>query len=204
MKKSKDSHSANDSTADEFVEGEQPCPESGGESADGNDDDSPLAQLEADLQSERDQKLRLAADMENLRKRMQREREELQRYATLSLLEDLLGPLDNFQIGLKAADQHPEAKAVADGFRMAYQQLRQALEQHGLTAISPGGEVFDPNLHECVAHQANAEVAEDHVISVLRTGYSFRDRLIRPASVIVSSGPGGEPSSDDANDRGAS
>lgn len=204
MKRNKDSHSTGDSTAEDSVDDEIPFPESAAESGDAHETGTPLARLEADLQTERDQKLRLAADLENLRKRMQRERDELQRYATLSLVEDLLPPLDNFQIGLQAADNHPEAKAVADGFRMASQQLRQVLEKHGLSAISPDGELFDPNLHECVAHQANAEVEEDHVISVLRTGYRFRDRLIRPASVIVSSGPAEEPSSDDGNDRGVS
>lgn len=158
-----------------------------------------IARLEEELQQERGQKLRLAADIDNLRKRMQREREEYQRFATLGLMEDLLTAVDNFQIGLTAADQHPEAKAVADGFRMAYQQLRQILEQHGLKEIYPAGEVFDPNLHDCVAHQANDDVPADHVIAVVRSGYSLRDRMIRPAAVIVSSGPASS-----ATDQGAS
>ncbi len=151
-----------------------------------------ISRLEGEVQAERDQKLRLFADFENLRKRMQREKDELRQYATLAFVEDLLPALDNFQIGLQAADQHPEAKAVADGFRMASQQLRQILEQHGLSAVYPEGELFDPNFHECVAHQAHPKVKEDHVISVLRTGYCFHERLIRPASVIVSSGPAKE------------
>lgn len=140
--------------------------------------------------------LRAAADFENFRKRSLREKDELRKYAISSLIEELLPALDNLELGLVAADNHPEAKAVSDGFRIVAQQLMSILENNGLECIDPEGEDFDPNFHESVGFQPS-EVVEDHkVLQVVRKGYSLNGRIIRAANVIVSSGPPQEEGGD--------
>jgi molecular chaperone GrpE len=143
--------------------------------------------------------LRAVADLENFRKRIGREKQEIIRSAAAGVIEEMLPVLDNMKIGLEAADQHPEAGEVTKGFRMVYEQMKQALAQQGLEEILPDGEAFDPNLHDCIAHQPSGDVAEDHVMTTIRPGFRLNDRLIRAASVIVSSGPapagGGEAQS---------
>lgn len=133
--------------------------------------------------------LRSMADMENFRKRMARDKQEIIRSAAASVIESLLPVLDNMKLGLQAADNHPEAKDVTIGFKMVDDQLKSALKDQGLDELIPDGEDFDPNLHECIAHQPSDEIAEDTVIQTVRAGYRLNERLIRAANVIVSSGP---------------
>lgn len=133
--------------------------------------------------------LRAVADMENLRKRTLREKEELRLFAATNLVEDLIPILDNLGLGLAAARQQADAKSVAEGVAMVLEQFKGVLGRHGLKEVNPAGQAFDPNHHECIAHQPSAEVAAESVMQVVRPGYSLNGRLIRPASVIVSSGP---------------
>ena len=140
--------------------------------------------------------LRAAADFENFRKRSLREKEELRKYAISSLIEDLLPALDNLEIGLTAADNHPEAKAVSDGFRMVAQQITGILQNNGLECLNPEGEDFDPNFHESVGFQPSDEVEDHKVIQVVRKGYSLNGRILRAANVIVSSGPASKEEGD--------
>ncbi|MDA9764518.1 MAG: nucleotide exchange factor GrpE [Opitutales bacterium] len=136
--------------------------------------------------------LRAAADFENFRKRSLREKEELRKYAVSGLIEDLLPALDNLELGLAAADNHQEAKAVSDGFRMVAQQITSILQNNGVECLNPEGEEFDPNFHESVGFQPSDEVEDQKVIQVLRKGYSLNGRILRAANVIVSSGPASE------------
>lgn len=138
--------------------------------------------------------LRAVADLENYRKRIAREKQDIIRNAAANVVESLLPVLDNMKLGLQAAENHPEAKDVTYGFKMVDDQLKKSLSDQGLQELLPNGEIFDPNLHECIAHQPSDEVAEDHVIQTVRAGYRLNDRLIRAASVIVSSGPANEES----------
>jgi molecular chaperone GrpE len=152
-----------------------------------------LAQLEA-AQAEaakfKDQYVRSLADLDNFRRRAARDKEDTRRTAAASLLEDLLPAIDNMRLGLQSALQaHPEAKAVIDGIKLVSDQLRSVLGQHGLKEIDPAGQPFDPKFHESVAQQPSDQVAEGHVLQVLRPGYLLNDRLLRAASVVVSSGP---------------
>ena len=133
--------------------------------------------------------LRSVADMENFRKRIAREKQDIIRSAAANVIESLLPVLDNMKLGLQAAEQHPEAKDVTFGFKMVDDQLKKSLSEQGLEELIPDGESFDPNLHECIAHQASDDVEEDHVIQTVRAGYRLNERLIRAANVIVSSGP---------------
>jgi molecular chaperone GrpE len=142
-----------------------------------------------------DRYLRAMADLENFRRRTVREKEELRLYSASRLLEDLLPALDNLGLGIAAARKPgADLKAVADGVELVQQQLKAALAAHGLKEINPLGLPFDPHQHEALSHEASADVKPEHVTSVVRTGYTLNGRLVRPASVIVSSGKTvGEP-----------
>jgi molecular chaperone GrpE len=149
----------------------------------------PLAALKKEAAENHDRYLRAVADLENFRRRTVREKEELRLYASSRLLEDLLPALDNLGLGLAAARQ-PKAdlKALANGVELVQQQLKAALAAHGLKEINPVGQPFDPHQHEAISHQASADVKAEGVLSVVRTGYTLNGRLLRPASVVVSSG----------------
>jgi molecular chaperone GrpE len=139
--------------------------------------------------------LRAVADLENYRKRIAREKQDIIRNAAANVVESLLPVLDNMKLGLQAAENHPEAKDVTFGFKMVDDQLKKSLSEQGLQELIPDGDRFDPNLHECIAHQPSGEVAEDHIIQTVRAGYRLNERLIRAANVIVSSGPAKEDKS---------
>ena len=133
--------------------------------------------------------LRAVADLENYRKRTVREKEELRQYAATRVLEDLLPVLDNLALGLAAAKQPgAEMKGLIGGVEMVMTQLKAALANHGLVEINPIGQSFDPHRHQAISHQPSADVPAEHVLTVVRTGYALNGRLLRPASVIVSSG----------------
>ncbi len=150
---------------------------------------TPLEKAEAEAAEMKSRWLLSVADMENYRKRIGREKQDIIRSAGASVVESLLPVLDNMKLGLQAAENHPEAKDVTLGFKMVDDQLKRALSEQGLEELIPDGEAFDPNFHECISHQSSSEVEEDKVIQTVRAGYRLNDRLIRAASVIVSSGP---------------
>lgn len=150
----------------------------------------PLVALQAEVNKYRDQSLRAAADLENFRKRMIREKEEAVRYANVSLLEKLIPVVDNFELGLDVAKTTPDASAtsIAQGLSMVQRQLVDFIKDHGVIAVDAVGQPFDPKLHEAIGHEPNAQVPEGNVISQVRRGYRLAERLIRPASVVVSKG----------------
>lgn len=150
---------------------------------------SPGNALEADLEKFRDLAMRTAADFDNYRKRATREKEEAIRYANTSLLEDLLPILDNFDLGMEAARSAPGADAILEGLGMVGRQFRDFLSASGVQQVATDGAEFDPNLMEAVGHEPDDKVPEGCVIRQTRRGYKLRDRLLRPASVVVSKGP---------------
>ena len=133
--------------------------------------------------------LRSNADQQNQQRRHQREREELRKFATAGLLEDLLPALDSLALGLESAATQTDGRAVAEGFRMAVGQLRGILAGQGLVEVNPVGQPFDPARHEAVGSEASADVAEGTVLRVARSGWLLHDRVLRPAAVFVSAGP---------------
>jgi|UniRef100_UPI00404BA3D2 molecular chaperone GrpE len=148
-----------------------------------------LAAAKADIAAHYDRFVRAVADHENFRKRTAREKDELRQYATSRVLEDLLPVLDNLGLGLAAANQpNADLKNLIEGVGMVQTQLKATLEQNGLKEVNPAGQAFDAHQHEALSQQPSAEVPEGNVITVVRTGYSLNGRLLRPASVIVSSG----------------
>lgn len=137
-----------------------------------------------------DRYLRAVADLENFRRRTVREKDELRQFAASGVLEDLLPVVDNLNLAVVAASQpNADLKNLTGGVEMVLTQLKTALASHGLKEISPAGQAFDANLHESISAQTSAEIPEGNVLSVVRPGFSLNGRLLRPASVVVSSGP---------------
>ena len=134
-----------------------------------------------------DKYVRLNADFDNFKKRAARERQEAIRYANEGLLERLIPIIDNFEMALQAANnaQTGSADALKQGVNMIATQLKSALNEAGLEEIDANGQPFNPNFHEAVSQQESKDVPEGHVLQQLRKGYKLRDRLIRPATVIV-------------------
>jgi molecular chaperone GrpE len=145
--------------------------------------------LQADLDRFRDLALRSQADFENYKKRSAREKEEAIKYANGSLLEKLIAIVDNFELGLEAARAEGEKSPVFSGMSMVLKQLMDFLADSGLQPIDATGQKFDPNLHEAIAHEPNDKFPEGVVVRQTRRGYKMKDRLLRPSSVVVSSGP---------------
>ncbi len=149
-----------------------------------------LEKARQDAAASREAHLRAVADLENFRRRTARERDDLRAYAAASVVEELMPVLDNLGFALAAAKApNAELKSLADGVEMVANQFKSALGNHGLKEVNPAGEAFDPNLHEALSQQPSDEVAEGHVLQVIRVGYTLNGRLLRPASVIVSGGP---------------
>ncbi len=144
--------------------------------------------LAAEVEKYRDAALRSRAELDNYRKRVVREKEEAIRYANGALLEDLLPVLDNFELGLGAAKNATDASGIIMGLEMVRKQMEDFLRSHGVDTIDATGTPFDPNIHDAVAQEASAEVPEGTVIRQMRKGFKLKDRLIRPASVVVSKG----------------
>jgi len=138
-----------------------------------------------------DRLLRTTADLENFKKRAARERQEAIRFANISLLEKLVPALDNFDMALAAANnsEGTSVESLKTGIAMIYNQLKNALAEAGLEEIDAAQQAFDPNLHEAVSQEESAEIPEGHVLRQLRKGYKFRERLIRPAGVVVARKP---------------
>jgi molecular chaperone GrpE len=147
-----------------------------------------LEELQTDLDRFRDLALRSQADFENYKKRAAREKEEAIKYANSSLLERLLAIVDNFELGLAAAKGEGEESPVYSGMMLVLKQLNDFLAENGLEPIEAEEKKFDPNLHEAIAHQPS-DFPEGTVIRQTRRGYRFKDRLLRPSHVVVSSGP---------------
>lgn len=151
-------------------------------------EDSLVAQMQGDLQRFRDLALRSQADFENFRKRAAREKEDAVKFANTAFLERLIPIFDNFELGLNAARAGAENSPILMGMDMVAKQLNDFLLGSGVEPVNGEGQTFDPNLHEAVAQEESATVAEGSVVRQLRRGYKLRERLLRPATVVVSKG----------------
>lgn len=129
------------------------------------------------------QLLRLRADFENFRRRMNKEREEFLHFAGEALVAALLPVLDDFELALKSPGE--QVSDFLAGVEMIYRRLSEILTREGLELITAEGEEFDPNCHEAVAFDASGEKPPNHVVEEFRRGYAFRGKVIRPALVKV-------------------
>ena len=134
--------------------------------------------------------LRTTADFDNFRKRAARERQEAVKFANESLLQKLIPVLDSFDMASAAASANEgAAQSLQTGVNMILSQLRSAVTEAGLEEIDAAGKTFDPNFHEAVSQQETDAVPEGQVVQQLRRGYKLRERLLRPATVIVAKMP---------------
>jgi molecular chaperone GrpE len=142
-----------------------------------------------------DRLLRTAADLENFKKRAARERIEAAQAAAAALIQKILPVLDHFEMAQTAAQtaQDDKLASLQSGVAMIQQQLKNTLAESGLEEIDASGKPFDPTWHEAIAQQETADVPEGHVVQQLRKGYKLRDRLLRPATVIVAKKPAANP-----------
>ncbi len=131
------------------------------------------------------QYIRLAADFDNYRKRVDAEREELLRYGTENALTKLLEVLDNFERGNKALESVNECDKIKESFDVIYRQTRETLQKLGLEEIETEGKEFDPNFHEAVMQTPTQDYPEHTIISELQKGYKYKDKVLRPALVNV-------------------
>lgn len=150
----------------------------------------PLAALQAEAERWKDLAYRSQAELDNFRKRAAREAQEARAYANADLLRTLLPVLDNFDMGLEAARAESEKSMIFMGMSMVRRQIDEFFREQGVQEIESLGKTFDPNLHEAVAQEPSDEVAEGTIIRVTRRGFRLKERLLRAASVVVSSGPG--------------
>jgi molecular chaperone GrpE len=135
--------------------------------------------------------LRTVADFDNFKKRAARERQDAVKFANESLIEKLLPVLDNFEMALAAAQASQEnVQSLQSGVAMILQQFKSVLADAGVEEIDAAGKPFDPNLHEAVSQQETTEVPEGVVVQQARKGYKLRERLLRPATVVVAKKPG--------------
>jgi molecular chaperone GrpE len=144
-----------------------------------------------------DRLLRIAADFENFKKRAARERQEAAQAATAALVNKLLPVLDHFEMAQAAAQNAPAPQAgmaaLHNGISMVQQQLKGILAETGLEEVDASGRPFDPAWHEAVSQLEAAGVPEGQVLQQIRKGYKLRDRLLRPATVIVAKKPAAPP-----------
>jgi len=145
-----------------------------------------LAMAKAKAEEHYDHLLRLQADFDNYRKRSQKEKTELIKYASERIVEDLLPVLDNFERAASAAKVNPDFAAFSKGVDMIFRQLQTALYKEGLKAMEAIGQPFDPNLHEAVLRVASEEHPENTVVEELQKGYYLKEKVLRPCMVKVS------------------
>jgi len=151
--------------------------------------DAALADLRRELHDKQDRLLRALAEMDNMRRRGQREREDYVRYANESLLRDLVPVLDNFDRALAAARATGEAPKVVDGVELIQRELIRVLERHGVSRYSALGQPFDPTRHEATASVVSADQPANTVVGEIAPGYLLNGRVVRPAQVAVTVAP---------------
>jgi molecular chaperone GrpE len=148
-----------------------------------------IGRLETDLREANERVLRAQAELENFRKRSQRELADERRYAVVPLVRDLLPVVDNLERAIEAAKGAEGGQVLLDGVKLVATQLDSVLKQHQCVRIEAVGEPFDPNQHEAIAQEPSNEHPAGTVTRAVQSGYKLYDRVIRPAQVFVSTGP---------------
>jgi molecular chaperone GrpE len=148
-----------------------------------------LQQMQAERDALQDQLLRTVADMQNLRKRMQQESQQIRLFATEDLVRELLPVLDNFERTIAAGEQGASVATLLEGVRAVDRQLRNALERRNIKRIEAHGQAFDPDLHEAIATDESEDHPEGTVTLEIEPGYKMAERVIRPARVRVARKP---------------
>ena len=145
--------------------------------------------LKRQLDEKQDRLLRALAEVDNVKRRTQRERDDYVRYANESLVRELVPVLDNFDRALEAARATREAAKVMEGITLIQRELLRVLERVGVTRYSALGERFDPNRHEATGRAVSGDQPPDTIVAELAPGYMLNGRLVRPAQVVVAAAP---------------
>ena len=163
----------------------------------------PLQQAQKLATEWKDRAMRTQAEMENYRKRSAREKSEAIRYANGNLMSELLPILDNFEMGLQAANQEDANSIIVQGMNMVFKQMQDFFENNNVKEVDAAGRPFDPNQHDAISQDHNDDVPEGTIIKVIRRGYRLHDRLLRAANVVVSKGPATNEGAGSAEDESA-
>ncbi len=155
------------------------------------DPQSEIERLNQELAEAQNRFLRSQADLDNFRKRSRREMDDERKYAFMPLVKDLCPFVDNLERALEAAQKNPNPSTILEGIKMVAQQLEEVLARHACTRIDALDQPFDPNMHQAILQQPAADKPANTVLHVAQVGFQLHDRVVRPAQVIVSSGPQG-------------
>lgn len=152
----------------------------------------PVPDTEALLAEANDKCLRAKAELDNYRRRTQREFAEIRNSVKLMIVQEFLPVLDHFQMALEHADLDASGDALKQGMEMIHSEFKRTFEALGITPVTAAGEPFDPTRHEAMAQEPSDDVPEGHILREWRSGFCMGERLVRPATVVVSSGPPAE------------
>ena len=164
-----------------------------------------IDEMQAEIDAAKEQTLRLAAELENTRRRADRERQDAAKYGITGFARDLLSVADNMAKAIELAPEDPSAMskeglaALVNGMKMTERELLTVFERNGVKRISPAGERFDPNVHQAIAQVPGGGLAKDHVADVVAPGFVIGDRVVRAAMVTVSTGAEHDPAAPPAD-----
>lgn len=155
--------------------------------------DTRVAELEAQIADLTDRLLRAHAEMDNIRKRAEREKADTAKYAVTKFAGDIVLLADNFQRAISAvpagaAEQDSTLKGLVEGVAMMEREFLNVLERHGVKRIDAQGQPFNPHLHDAVMEQQNPDVPTGTIVQVFQQGYTIEDRVLRPSMVVVAKG----------------
>ena len=165
---------------------EAPAGEEGAENAAGAEVE--LAAAREEIAQLKDQMLRVQADAQNVRRRAEADVEKAHKFGQEKFSRELLSVLDNLERALAASPEDEATKAIREGVEMTLQGFASTLEKFSVVAIDPQGETFNPELHQAMSMQENADFPPNTVMAVMQKGYTLHGRLLRPAMVMVSKG----------------
>jgi molecular chaperone GrpE len=160
-------------------------------------DETSLDELKALADENWDKYVRVAAELENVRKRASRDVENAHKYALERFCTELLAVKDSLEMGLAAADK-ADAQSLLEGKKATLKLLTATMERFGVVELNPEGVPFDPQEHEAMTMQPSADVEPGSVLTVFQKGYALNGRLLRPARVVVAAEPADKPGSDES------
>jgi molecular chaperone GrpE len=176
-------NSGESGSAEEAVNPEQEIPVTDSADEAGS---AELEKLQAEVLEHQQRTLRVQADFDNFRRRTQKEKEDLGKYASSKLITELLPVIDNFERALQASEENPEFESFSKGVNMIFRQLESVLATEGLTAMKSVGEPFNPEYHQAIMQVESEEYEEGIVVEEVQKGYMLKDKVLRPAMVKVS------------------
>ena len=175
------------------------------DSTEEENEESEEERLQEEVRTLKEDKIRVLAEMENLRKRFDREKIDSIKYGSVNFARDILSPGDNLERALSAINQEEDhtqsIKNLIEGLKMVQKEFSSALEKNGISKINSMNEKFDPNLHQAMMEVERDDLDEGIVVQEIQTGYMMHDRLLRPAMVGVSKKPKQNNTSDSQDEK---